>query len=514
MTEPDSFDPPGGQLADLGVPRAGDPRQPEVLAPARVAEVAAIVGAGHVHTGWGVRQAYGRDRLPLATFAVRAGQWPGTLPVAVISPADHDEVASVVGWASRAGIALVPWGAGSGVLGGAIPLGGEVVLDLKRLNRGPVIDTDNHLARCGAGLNGAQFETALAEAGYTAGHLPQSMHMSTVGGWVACRGAGQASSRYGKIEDIVRGLKLVLPDGETLEIRPIARRATGPDLLQLFIGAEGTLGLITEVTLRIWRKPEREQARVFALPGTAAGLATLRDLMQAELRPAVTRLYDEVESAPRTQGLAAFDGRPAMLMLVFAGPERLARIEEEMAVEIIEGHGGVAADVAPYHEWIGHRYVSFSPKWQAGGYYMDTIEVTASWSALPELHRRLDQAVRAIHPDVHFGTHWSHVYPDGACQYMTFRLPPMAADLALGLHARIWDTVQLLTLELGGSISHHHGVGVFRSRWMKGELGRGLDLLQAIKDAVDPGNLLNPGKLGLRPRPEAIGLIGATGLKS
>ena len=486
--------------------RDRDPQQAPPLAGAHLAALAAIVGDAHVHAGWAVRYAYARDRLPLATFAVRAGRMPGTMPSVVICPGTHEEVAAVVRWARAAGVALVPWGAGSGVLGGAIPLGGEAVLDLKRLNRLVEIDTLNGLATCGAGMNGAQFEEALAARGYTCGHLPQSLHMSTVGGWAACRGAGQVSSRYGKIEDIVRGMRLVLPDGQTLEVRPLARRATGPDLLQLFVGSEGTLGAITELTLRVWRRPEREHAVVLALPGVAAGLAALREIMQGELRPAMTRLYDEVESRQRTEGIAAFASRPVMLMLVFSGPERLARTEEELALEILARHGAAVADEAPYREWIGHRYVSYSPKWQSTDHYMDTIEVTGSWSALPAMHERTREAVRSVHPQLHFGTHWSHVYPEGACQYMTFRLPPLPEAEGLALHARVWDAVQTIALECDGSISHHHGVGAFRRRWMRGELGTGLDVLQAIKDALDPGNLMNPGKLGLRPAPGATGL--------
>ncbi len=485
---------------------ARERRPTQALPASQLAGLASIVGDAHVHSRWPDRYAYARDRLPLATFAVRSGHLPGTMPSAVICPGNHDEVAGVVRWARDSGVALVPWGAGSGVLGGAIPLGGEAVIDLKRLNRLVAIDTVDGLATVGAGMNGGQFEEALAERGYTCGHLPQSLHMSTVGGWAACRGAGQVSSRYGKIEDIVRGMKVVLPDGQSLEVRPLARRATGPDLLQLFIGSEGTFGVITEITLRIWKRPAREHGVVLAMPSVAAGLAGLREIMQGELRPAVTRLYDETETRTRTEGIAAFASRPVMLMLVFSGPERLARLEEELSLEILAGHGGVVADVAPYREWNEHRYVSYSPKWQSTNHFMDTIEVTGSWSKLSAMHERMCQAARAMHPHLHFGTHWSHVYPEGACQYMTFRLPPLPEAEGLALHGQVWQAVQSIALDCGGSISHHHGAGAFRNRWMRGELGTGLDVLQAIKDALDPGNLMNPGKLGLRPAEGAPGL--------
>lgn len=488
---------------------AHEARSTPSLPASQLAALGNIVGATHVHSRWPDRYAYARDRLPFATFAVRSGRLPGTMPSAVVCPGSHDEVAETVRWARDSGVALVPWGAGSGVLGGAIPLGGEAILDLKRLNRVLRIDTTNGLATVCAGMNGGQFEAALGEHGFTCGHLPQSIHMSTVGGWAACRGAGQVSSRYGKIEDIVRGLKVVLPDGRTLEVRPLPRRATGPDLLQLFVGSEGTLGVITEVTLRIWRRPEREHGVVVAMPSVDAGFAALREIMQSELRPAVTRLYDETESRARTEGIAAFASRPVMLMLVFSGPERLARMEEDLALEILARHGGAVADEAPYREWLEHRYVSYSPKWQATDFYMDTIEVSGAWSELPAMHQRTREAALSVHPKIHFGTHWSHVYPEGACQYMTFRLPPLPEAEALALHARVWDAIETITLDCGGAISHHHGSGVFRNRWMRGELGTGLDVLQEIKDTLDPGNLMNPGKLGLRAARGAHGLSAA-----
>src|SRR5690606_21210817 len=147
---------------------------------------------------------------------------------------------------------------------------------------------------------------------------------------------------------------------------------------------------------------------------------------------------------------------------------------------------------APFRHWVENRYVSYSPGWQARGHYMDTIEIAAPWSALPAMHERMRDAARSVHPELHFGTHWSHVYPEGACQYMTLRLPPLPEAQALALHRRAWDGIERIALELGGSISHHHGVGAFRNPWLGTELNVGLDLMQALKDALDPEHLVNP----------------------
>ena len=152
----------------------------------------------------------------------------------------------------------------------------------------------------------------------------------------------------------------------------------------------------------------------------------------------------------------------------------------------------------PYHHWEETRFNSYSTQWQTDGYFMDTIEVTGNWSKLPQMYETIYKAVHAIHPEIHFGAHWSHVYPEGACQYMTVRLPPMEQAQALVLHRKAWETVEGLCLDLGGSIAHHHGAGLFRGPWMRRELGAGLEMIQILKDGLDPDNLVNPGKLGLR----------------
>lgn len=468
------------------------------------ARLAGIVGAGNVLTDAESLQRYARDRLPFGIFRHRAGGLPGTTPVAVARPADENEVAALLDASARDGFRVIPFGLGSGVLGGTIPLGGEVMLDLTRLDRLVAIDEVNGLATVQAGMNGWDFETALNEAGWTSGHLPQSIKISTVGGWAACRGGGQASSRYGKIEDIVVGLKAVLPDGRKLEVRPVARRSVGPSLIDLFVGSEGTLGVITELTLRIFRKPAVEHGVVLAFPTIEAALKAAQRVMQAELRPQVVRIYDQKESAERTKDMALFASKPILAIMVFCGSKATAAAEEADALAIVEQEGGARAEDGPFEHWREVRYESYSAKWQAAGYFMDTIEVCCPWSTLPALYEKARAAALTIRPDMHFGAHWSHVYAEGACQYMTIRLPPMPDEEGLPLHARLWDAIQSITLECGGSIAHHHGAGVFRNPWMRDELGTGMDVLQAIKDALDPDNRLNPGKLGFRPAPGAV----------
>ncbi|QRG06325.1 FAD-binding oxidoreductase [Xanthobacter dioxanivorans] len=466
--------------------------------------LAAIVGADNVLTEFEARRAYAHDRLPFANFRERAGKLAGVVPRLVVRPGSAAEVQAVVKLARAGRVELIPFGNGSGVLGGTIPLHREVMVDLRRLDRIVALNPHDAMVTVEAGMNGAVFEQALNAEGFTTGHFPQSIEISTVGGWAACRGGGQASSRYGKIEDMVIGLKAVLPDGTPLEIRPVARRSVGPSVRDLLVGGEGAFGIITELTLRLWRLPEAERGVVVALPSLEAAWEAARRIMQAELRPTVVRIYDARESADRTEGLDQFKTKPILAILVFSGSEPMLGAEQRAALDIIASVGGEVAPDGPFHHWKENRYVAYSQKWQAAGYYNDTVEVTGNWSAIPGMYAAMSAAVHAIYPQIHFGAHWSHVYPEGACQYMTIRLPPMDEAEALPLHAKLWEALQSLALEQGGSIAHHHGVGLFRNPWIKAELGAGHAVLQAIKDALDPDNLMNPGKLGLRPATGAV----------
>ena len=505
-------------MPTTNIPRTAEGRAPNLagipanwpaveISTANAHALRAIVGEEHVLTSIADRYAYSRDRLPYGLFKLRMGDLPGTLPSAIVIPANEDELVAIVVLANRERIRLIPFGAGSGVLGGAIPLSSEVMVDLKRMNRLLDLNEIDGTVTVQAGMNGGHFEAQLDAHGFTANHLPQSIFMSTVGGWAACRGAGQVSSRYGKIEDIVVGLKAVLPDGRRLEVRPLPRRAVGPSIKDLLIGSEGVFGFITELTLRVSRKSLVQQGLTLAFPSLQSAMDALREIVQGEGRPSVMRLYDLEESKQRTEGIAAFKDNPILVILQFSGPAILAQAEEDFARRICEAWGACVADNRPYEHWMETRYQSYSIKWQTAGYYMDTIEITGAWSALSSMYERMRTAVLALHPSAYFGAHWSHIYPEGACQYMTLRLPPMPEAQALSMHHMAWQQVQQICLDLGGSIAHHHGVGVFRNEWLRTELNTGLDMLQILKDGIDPHNLLNPGKVGLRAPADAMRLF-------
>ncbi|ARJ70960.1 FAD-binding oxidoreductase (plasmid) [Paracoccus contaminans] len=464
----------------------------------------ALIGSDHVLTDPDSRGRYAHDRLPYANFRAREGALVGTLPDVVVRPGSTEDVVAIVRKAAADDRPLIPYGRGSGVLGGIIPLGHEIMVDLRRMNRILDLDRENNLVTVEAGMNGEDFEAALNEAGYTSGHLPQSLTISTVGGWAACRGGGQESSRFGKIENIVVGLEAVMPDGNILTVRPLPKRASGPSILDLIVGNEGTLAIITRLTMRIWKLPEAETVIVLALPDRGAALSLARRIMQAGLHPRIVRIYDEKETRGRVEGIAAFAARPVMANIVLCGEPGIVAAEADLVRGFAAELDAVETETAPFDDWRAHRYTSITKQWLDKGYYNDTIEVTVNWSRVASLYDTIAARIAAVAPDAHFSAHWSHVYPEGVCQYMTIRLPPMEQDKALPLHAELWEIATGETLRHGGSIAHHHGSGLFRAPWMDAEHGEGMAVLRKIKAALDPQNLFNPGKLGFAPRPGSI----------
>ena len=296
---------------------------------------------------------------------------------------------------------------------------------------------------------------------------------------------------------MVIGLKVLLPEGQLVEVRPVPRRSVGPSIKDLFVGAEGTLGVIVEGTFRVLPYPKRETVHVVGFKDYMAGLDALRKIMQAELRPAIVRLYDEFESAPKIKDFPEYAQHPCVSMFTFSGLEELVEVEERLTLRICTSSGGMEGSPEPAFRWMEHRFESLSAKPVFEGRMLDTIEIAAPWVALSDIYEGMRDAIFSVREDAHFGAHWSHAYSDGACMYATFIIPASDEAQAAGEHAKIWDRAMKVCLKAGGTISHHHGIGYFRSPWFTEELGPAHGLLQTVKNAIDPNHIMNPGKLGL-----------------
>jgi alkyldihydroxyacetonephosphate synthase len=440
----------------------------------------------------------GRDWWPLAIGWAAEGAVPQR-PAVVVRPRTTAHVSAVLAACNEAIVPVTPVAGRSGVCGGSIPVFGGISLDLTSLDGLIGVDETSLTADVRAGMFGPDLEAALGRvgSGYTLGHWPQSMDLSTVGGWLACRGAGQYSTRYGKIEDMVLGLEVVLADGRIVRTEGHGpRAATGPNLTQLFVGSEGTLGVITEARFRIHPLPPAQERRAYGFTSFHAGLDACRKILRRGATPAVLRLYDEAESARN------FDHADTNVLIVLdeTDPALLAATLAVVDDECTSGAGAHPLDVALVERWLGHRndVSALAPLWRAG-VVVDTAEISGAWAVLPALFEEVVTSLKAIDGTLAASAHQSHAYGDGACLYFTFagRGPDGDDPWRQHYYRKAWDTVTNATMAHGAAISHHHGIGLNRSRFLPRALGSGFDVLVGLKESFDPVGILNPGKLGL-----------------
>ena len=432
----------------------------------------------------------GRDWWPLAMIWALHAEVPGAV-AAIARPTSTAEVAGVLRVCNEARIPVTTAAGRSGVCGASVPAFGGVVLDMTALSGVVNVDDVSLLLDVRAGTFGDVLEDELrGQHKVTLGHWPQSIELSTVGGWVACRGAGQYSTRYGKIEDMVVGLEVALADGRVIHTSGAApRAAAGPDLSQMFVGSEGTLGVVTEARLRIHPLPTYEKRAAYGFASFADGLEACRRILRRGATPAVLRLSDERESK-RYQ-----EGTNALLVLDEGDP---ALVDGVMSVVAEECSGADHLDVDYVEQWMHHRNdVSALETAIRQDIVVDTTEIAARWGALPAIYEDSVAALKAVPGMWVASAHQSHAYTDGACVYFTWAGQPADGASVEAFYNAAWDAVTTTVLGHGGALSHHHGVGLNRSRFMRAALGDGLDVLASVKQALDPNGILNPGKLGL-----------------
>jgi alkyldihydroxyacetonephosphate synthase len=478
---------------DFGAP-AADVR--EHLGGTRVPVDAALLAAlqttgAEVLVDAGATAEASRDWWPLAMIWAVDGETPARA-AAVVRPADAGQVSAVLAACDAARVPVTPAAGRSGVCGASVPVHGGVVLDLTRMSGIVGIDRESMILDVLPGTFGTWLEDTLRkEHGVTVGHWPQSRDLSTVGGWLACRGAGQLSTRYGKIEDMVVGLDVALADGRRITTGGAPRAAVGPDLNQVSVGSEGTLGVITGARLRLHPAPETDRRAAYAFPSFGAALDACRRIVQRGARPAVLRLYDAVES-DRSYHTGADDH---LLLVLDEGAPVI--VEATLAVVAEECRDAKLADVEFVEQWLGHRNDTSALQALIGrDYVVDTMEIATPWSRSNEIYEAATAALRDVPGTLVASAHQSHSYPDGACLYFTFAGQPARGERE-SYYRAAWDAGTRAVLAHGGALSHHHGVGLNRSRFVRDALGPAFDVLVAIKQALDPNGILNPGKLGL-----------------
>jgi alkyldihydroxyacetonephosphate synthase len=430
-----------------------------------------------------------RDWWPLAMTWALAGE-VGGLAGAVARPATVGEVVDVLRIAQDALVPVTAAAGRSGVSGGSVPIHGGIVLDLGALDGIVDLDDASMVLDVRAGTFGDELEDSLrTDHAATLGHWPQSMALSTVGGWLACRSAGQLSNRYGKIEDMVLGLDVVLADGTVVHTGGAPRAAVGPDLNQVFVGSEGTLGVITGARLRVHPAPRATRTDAYAIERFGDGLDACRRIVQRGATPAVLRLYDEIESQRN------FDLGSCVLLVLDEGDDAIVDAAMTIVAEECASFG--ALDASLVDRWLAHRNdVSVLAPMIRSGLVVDTFEIAARWRDLAAVTDAVLAAVRGVDGTLAVSVHQSHAYTTGACCYFTFGGQPPPNERERYYHA-VYDMGMGTALARGAALSHHHGVGLNRARFVRDALGPAFNVLAALKSALDPRGILNPGKLGL-----------------
>ena len=457
-------------------------------------ELKARLGSDAVYTDEEALRAHRRDAWVLSELDDLERALVA-LPSCVVKPRTLEHVKAVVDLCRQSQTPLVPSGLRSGVCGGVLAPESSVLLDLSGMNRVRSIDTRDLVGRFEAGVRGSDAEAQVNAVGLTLGHFPQSIALSTVGGWVATRAAGQFSTAYGNIEDLVGSIEAVLPDGTFLRTSDGPRASTGPDLRHLLLGSEGTLGVITGVDLSLFRLPEARAVAAYHLPDMRSGFEAQREILQVGWKPAVLRQYDAREVA---RLFAKFRKDESCLLLVlYEGPTPRVDAERAAVERVVLGAGGSVAPAEATEHWLSERnHVPTFKSFLTSGVIVDTIEVAAPYSRIGDLYDAAIENLGKLDGIWNGSAHSSHAYRTGLNLYFSFAVQPQQRSGLRHAYHACWAAVMEASLKAGGTIAHHHGIGRVRREWLGRELGAGgLAALQQLKRALDPTGFMNPGVL-------------------
>ena len=420
------------------------------------------------------------------------------------SPGTAEEVAEVLRIACEYKIPVIPRGGGSGTQGGTVAIYGGIALDLRRLNKVLKIDEISMVVTAQAGIEGPELEKILNAKGLTMPHYPGSFHFgATLGGYLAARGSGVVSTKYGKAEDMVLQLEVAMPPGRLIETMKVPSHASGPGIIQAIVGSEGTLGIITKATMRIERLPESQVFLSYGFKDISTGLEAARLIMINRWRPAVIRLYDEADSAKLSSWLNL--GVEGVLIVVMCdGTNKLTELESNEIAMLCESVGGTSYGPEIGKMWWDGKYEPFKHgNIPAPPQIFGTTDTCARFEDLERIYWAKKEAIEVGFAEhgARYTAHFSHWFPWGGMIYDRFYIDngPEDSSEAIALHDRVWDAAIKASLDNGGSLNEHHGVGLKLGRFMRIAHGAAFDLLLGVKNAWDPDGILNPGKLGFGP---------------
>ena len=417
----------------------------------------------------------------------------------VVSPKDAQETSKVVKIANYYKIPITTWGGGGGTQGGAIPVAGGIVLDTKRMDKIYDINEQGMYIECGTGAIYKHIEWAANERGYATMHYPSSLTCSTVGGFLAHRGIGVVSTKYGKIDDMVLAMEVVLPNGDIINTATAPKHAAGPDLNQIFIGSEGTLGIITKAQIRIYDQPEDRRFRGFLFHNMTDAFNAGRELLQ-KFKPSVMRLYDEAETASLIKKIVGVEKKGAFMNVAYEGVKEMVEVEEKILLETFAKYNAEDLGSEYGEKWWKEKITFFYP-----GHMMDlpqmfgTMDTIAPYDKIENIYWEMKKAIETNFPMARFIAHFSHWYEWGCMIYDRFIIDDVPQDPqeAFRLHNEIWNCGVRTAIANGGVVNDHHGVGIKLGRLMKEQYGPAMQVFEGIKKQLDPNGLMNPYKLGL-----------------
>ncbi len=514
--------PPVGELdlSELNIP---EPRIGDDL----VAELTEAVGDSQISSDGLDRivHTYGKSLRDLVRL--RNKDIP-RIPDVVVYPADEAEVQQVVDKAVAADAVIIPFGGGSNIAGSLEAPADEsrpvISLDMGRMNKVLDIDEESGLARIQAGGLGPDIEEQLSRRGWTLGHFPDSFTHSTLGGWIATRSSGMQSDKYGDIADITRGLRAVLP-GKVLVLRPLPSTSTGPSVREMILGSEGRLGVITEATVNVHRIPTERLILGYLFPSWEAGMAAMQEISTSDAHPTVTRISDSYETAfsfstqKKSSGISKLVNDTVMKVLAkrgwdldqiclsfigYEGGRADVSRQKSMVKDIVGKHGGIVAGKGPGQLYDQKKFDTpyLRDFLLDRGAVGDVSETAAPWSKLVPLYNAVRAAANGAFD--HIGVkgfvmcHMSHSYHSGACLYFTFAYKHGDSDV-LAQYDIVKGAIQQAFVDNGGTLSHHHGVGVEHAPWMEQDISAaGVHFIDGLFSAVDPGHNFNPGKVVIK----------------
>ncbi len=419
----------------------------------------------------------------------------------VVSPKDAKECSAVLKIANYYRIPVTTWGGGGGTQGGAIPVNGGIVLDTKRMNQIYDFNEQGMYIECGTGTIYKHLEWVANERGYATMHYPSSLTCSTVGGFLAHRGIGVSSTKYGKIDDMVLGMEVVLPDGTIIETSPAPKHAAGPDLNQIFIGSEGTLGIMTKAQMRVYDIPEERRFRGFLFHNMTDAFTAARELLQ-KFKPSVMRLYDPAETASLIKKIVGVERDGAFMNVAIEGDSEMVALEEKILLKTFAKYGAEDLGSEYGEKWWKEKITFFYP-----GNMMDlpqmfgTMDTIAPFGKIEKIYWAMKEAIETNFPQAKFIAHFSHWYEWGAMVYDRFIIDgkdvPRDPHEAMRLHNAVWNCGVRTAIANGGVVNDHHGVGIKLGRLMKEQYGPAMKVFEGLKKELDPNGIMNPFKLGL-----------------